>query len=562
MKGRILISIAVLLALFELTATAQIPRTLQIGITNGTATVSSQNSPGTFLGWLETTTNLSPPVVWSVMPLSQTLVSGVSNNFPVAGSQAYFRLLQSWPLFQFAIFYNVNLEFDSGSALTIGGPVYCNASIWFRGSITYFESSVTAAGSNSFDAIDPFSDPTNGYPGNTGTPVFDVAPVTGQSMLTLPIPGFNTSASSIQNILNLPPAGLAAPNPAYLQYSNQAYIFNVADLIVSNSASGINGNSYFGTNITIYYLNPYNDPYLTLIPPDLVYSNTTTHAVSNYYSFVTNVVFYDYRESDTVQALQINVTNLTRWLNTNVNYVYTNRVLQSKPAGGGQPWNSLNFSGSTDKGHPIDSIYVYNNVPETTSQLPAVRVVNGAQLPSSYGLTIATPQPLYVKGNYNVQTNSLNSDAGSADTSYTYPAALMADAITILSANYVDTATASIPSYYSRPAAATTVNAACLSGIAPTNPNIPNPTAGDYSGGVENYFRFLEDWGSAGTPMWFNGSIVCMFSSQYATNYYRYYPDPFAYYTQPARNWNFDTNFLNPIKLPPLTPTVSNFIRP
>jgi hypothetical protein len=562
MKGRILISIVVLLVLFELTATAQIPRTLQIGITNGTATVSSQNSPGTFLAYLEMTTNLSPPVVWSVMP-SSYLVSGVSNSFPVAGSQAYFRLLQSWPLFQFAIFYNVNLEFNSGSALTIEGPVYCNASIWLRGSTTHFESSVTAAGSNNFDAIDPFSNPSNGYPGNTGTPVFDVAPVTGQSMLTLPIPGFNTSASSIQNILNIPPSAWAAPNPNYLQASNQAYIFNVADLIVSNSVTGINGNSYFGTNITIYYLNPYNDPYLTLIPPDLVYSNTTTHAVSNYYSFVTNVVFYDYRESDTVQALQINVTNLTRWLNTNVNYVYTNGILQSKPAGGGQPWNNLNISGSTAKGHPIDSIYFFNNVIFTTTQLPAVRVVNGAQLPSSYGLTIATPQPLYVLGNYNVQTNSLNSDAGSADTAYTYPAALMGDAITILSPAWRDIGTyTSSTALGSRPATTTTVNAACLSGIVPTNPNIPNPTAGDYSGGVENYFRFLEDWSSGATPMWFNGSTVCMFSSQYATNYYRYYPDPLAYYTQPVRAWSFDSNFTNANKLPPLTPTVSNFATP
>jgi preprotein translocase subunit SecG len=44
MKGRFLISIAVLLVLFEYTATAQIPGTLQIGTTNGMATVSSQNS--------------------------------------------------------------------------------------------------------------------------------------------------------------------------------------------------------------------------------------------------------------------------------------------------------------------------------------------------------------------------------------------------------------------------------------------------------------------------------------------------------------------------------------
>jgi hypothetical protein len=34
------------------------------------------------------------------------------------------------PLFQFAIFYNVNLEIDPGQNMTITGPVFCNQSIW------------------------------------------------------------------------------------------------------------------------------------------------------------------------------------------------------------------------------------------------------------------------------------------------------------------------------------------------------------------------------------------------------------------------------------------------
>jgi hypothetical protein len=301
-----------------------------------------------------------------------------------------------------------------------------------------------------------------------------------------------------------------------------------------------------------------------------VYSNTTTHAYSNYYSFVTNVVFWDYRESDAVQALQISVANFATWLTNTVSYVYANGILKTKPAGGGSSWNSLNITGSTSKGHAIDSIYVYNNVTETTTTLPGVRIVNGSQLPLApgptvssppAGLTIATPFPLYVKGNYNVQTNSVNTDAGRKDTAYTYPSALMADAITILSTNYVDTSTASIPSYYSRPASNTTVNAACLMGIVPTNPNIPSPTAGDYSGGVANYIRYLEDWISFNVTNTYNGSIVCMYSSQYATNYYRYYPDPTAYYAQPVRNWSFDSNFTNANKLPPLTPGVKVMLR-
>src|SRR5665213_2806379 len=101
---------------------------------------------------------------------------------------------------------------------------------------------------------------------------------------------------------------------------------------------------------------------------------------------------------------------------------------------GGQFWNLENTSGATAKGHNLDSIYVYNNVPLTTNQLPAVRIVNGAQLPSADGLTIATPQPLYVLGNYNLQTNGGRPALNSATASPTYAAALMADAIPELSA--------------------------------------------------------------------------------------------------------------------------------
>ena len=389
MKGRILILITVLLVLFEFTATAQIPRTLQIGVTNGNVTLSSQNSPGTFLGWMETTTNLSPPVGWSATPLSPTPISGVDSNFPAAGSQAYFRLLQVWPLFEFAIFYNVNMEINFGNAININGPVYCEASIWAGSSTLTFSSSVGAVGVINIDTTDPFS---SNYI-SSGFPAFNLPPQTNLPYLSLPIPGTNTSAASIQNILNIPPSGWAAPNTNYLQASNQAYIFNEADLIISNSSTGINGASLYGKNVTIYYENSNVIGYLQLITNDVVQrvTNGVTVTTNLFYSFVTNVTFYDYRESKTVQAVQIDVAKFNRWLTNNA-------------SGGGQAWNLINRAGPFAKGHDIDSIYVFNMVAFSPSQLPAVRVINGAQLPSIFGLTIATPQPLYVLGNYNVQT--------------------------------------------------------------------------------------------------------------------------------------------------------------
>src|SRR5262249_1914848 len=116
------------------------------------------------------------------------------------------------------------------------------------------------------------------------------------------------------------------------------------------------------------------------------------------FTWVTNVSFYDWREgwnggrgpAKRLGAVQICVGKFNTWLTNSgaVNSGYTSD--QTK---------------LTHTGHHIGSIYVYNSVPLTTSQLPAVRVMDGAQLPnpgnSTYGFTVATQFPMYVLGNYN-----------------------------------------------------------------------------------------------------------------------------------------------------------------
>ena len=460
------------------------------------------------------------------------------------------------PIFQFAIFYNLDMEIAPGQPMVVKGPVYCNASIWACASAASgltFLSSVDAVGTINTTTLDPFSD---GYT-DGGSAVFTVPYLTNQPSLTMPITGTNNSAKSVQNILNLPAAAIAVPNAAYLAASNQTYIYNEADLIISNASSGINGASLASNNITIYYENS-NRPssYLQVVTPDVMlrFTNTISHVNTTnwYYSFVTNVTFYDWRETATNQAVQIDVGKLNAWINTNINYVYTyvNGTLNktTNSPGGGQPWNILNTIGTTSKGHGIDSIYVYNNVPLSANQLPSVQVFDGKQLPSAGpGLTVATPQPLYVQGDYNTQTNSSHSDVGLQTTDHTYPAALMGDAITILSDSWNNNVTTKDPD-----PSATTVNAACLEGIVQTNPNILK----NYSGGTENFLRLLENWGSGPVTLTYHGSIIVMFYSQYATNYWGG-----GYYGVPKRNWSFDENFQDANKLPPLTPSVKVMLR-
>jgi hypothetical protein len=528
-------------ALFAASSFAQMSPTLQISENGGNATFSWSGTPGFFL--LQATTNLSRPVAWtSTLP---NWVGAPATNFNVALSQMpkFFRLAQVVPVFQFGVFYSLDLDISPGQPMTMSGAVFADGNIWIWpfASVT-FNGTVVAAGVVT-NATNPYDQqPSSGFVAptyNAGEPVSHAGPLVLLAALTNAAP-----ANLFQGFLDLPPGTNGAPNTNAYTANGQIYLFNEVDLIISNSPIGLSGTR--GTNITIWYQDTNQTTALTPLQPDV--TNVIATYTNRFFSFVTNVQFYDYRESDIVQAVQIDVAKLNVWL--------------TNTTGG----NSINRTSYNDKGRGINSIYVYNQVPITTSQLPAVRLVNGAQLPytvdpggnrlATGGLTVATPQPLYVKGNYNAQTNggSAGASAGTTNTANTYPAALMGDAITILSANWLDSWTAGT-SLGVRIPANTTINAACLAGIVQSTNSGGNNY---YSGGLENYLRLEENWSSS-TVLTFNGSLVAMFPSIYATNVWQ---ELGSYYFAPARQWNFDLNFTDPTKLPPLTPMVSNFVSP
>jgi hypothetical protein len=229
--------------------------------------------------------------------------------------------------------------------------------------------------------------------------------------------------------------------------------------------------------------------------------------------------FKDWREGKTVQPIDIDIGKLTAWSLTNSNL-------------------RLALIGSS-----LTSVYVKDTRTLPGTSLGAVRVLNGTNLPAN-GLTVATGRPLYVQGDYN-ELNPAN--LGTTNTSTTRPASLVADAITILSGHWSDAN--STLGVGSRTAASTTVNAACLTGTVET-------TLGHYSGGMENFPRFLETWGS-GNVFTYNGSMVKMFPSLYATGVW----GQANVYAPPKRNWAYDANFDDPTKLPPKTPSLLQVMR-
>ena len=191
----------------------------------------------------------------------------------------------------------------------------------------------------------------------------------------------------------------------------------------------------------------------------------------------------------------------------------------------------------------VSSVYVLDLRPAAAATLGAVRVFNGRRLPGR-GLTIATASPLYTWGDFN---QLVDANLGTTNTLTTLPASLAGDAITILSTNWSDAN--SHLAISSRVGAPTTVNSAILAGAVPTS-------SGHYGGGMENFPRFLESWGKD-NPFTYNGSMVKMFPSLYATNFW----GTGNVYAPPARNWAYDHNFDNGAKLPPLTPGLLKTIR-
>ena len=423
------------------------------------------------------------------------------------------------PVFQFAIFYNMDLEINPGPNMNITGKVHGNADLYTApGAILNYLSDVTSVGSL-LRRRHP-DDPSQNVGNN---PNYSVKPVEKVGSMTLPI-GTDNSPAAVTAILDLPNSG---EDPAL----GQQRFYNKADLIVTNNASGV-------MTVKAGKWKNFSD-----VPPDKFTTNTSPTGVKTVvisYSYLSTVSFYDYREKKTVTATQFDVAKFKTWLTT------------SGPTGG----SGLNSDAKFNMNHELNSLYVLNGQTPSASALPAVRIFNGSVLPND-GLTVATPQPLYVEGNYNL--NNGNITPGATDTSLTKPSALIGDSITVLSGSWSDANTSST-AVTSRNAANTTVNAAFLSGIVTTK---QVNGVKHYSGGVENFPRFLENWNvSPQSTLTYNGSMVVMFPSRYATNFW---VDPGTgaanYYTAPTRKWAFDNNFLTQKGLPPMTPSVRKLIR-
>ena len=440
----------------------------------------------------------------------------------------------STPIFQFAIFYNSLLEFVWCAPMTVTGLTYANSDIYI-GSICplTFNSLVTTTGR--IVVTNWFGYTTNQY---TNTVTFNAGYCTNIAALALPI-----AMTNLHEIINLPPAG---EDPNSLMGQQRYYDKAEIVLLVTNVSSSIatvtvtlkTNASDPGTNITATYY-----------PTNRISTNYVQITTNFPFLTLTNT-FTDQREGATVLVTDIRMDLLNKWLITNA------------VANGKFPNTAGLYNASTVP----NILYVADNRTTNSGQLTAVRLKNGTTIPTNMvniagnnqrsGFTVATPSPLYVWGNYNCPVpGDLNTRI---TTNNAYPASLVSDALTILSPTWVDSASNQALGKSGggiRTATSTTVNAAIITGVVYSTGSGSN----QYSGGVMNLPRLLEDWGNGGsTKLTLNTSIVNLFNSVRATHQWQ---QPGNYYYAPTRQFSFDVNYLNYTMQPPGTPMLGEVLR-
>ncbi|HMP83528.1 MAG TPA: hypothetical protein PKA41_12580 [Verrucomicrobiota bacterium] len=398
----------------------------------------------------------------------------------------------SIPLFQFAYFYNGLMEFTTARNMTVNGRVHANGDIFFSGSgPNTFNAPVTATGT-----IQKRESWGTTLGSGTGPTTFNGVPDFRTNVAHLPLlRGVANTSSNLHKIIELPPTGEDVNAwPGRDRFYNKAGM----TILVDEPSPGLN-------RVRLAIKNHAADP-------NPVPFEWTTNDLPDF--VVTTNVFRDRREGKWMKTTQIDVAKLGQFAKSNPDIIMKLAL-----------------------GNPISVVHITDNRPVSNGTSTAVRLVNGGQLSPSWpdGLTVATPNPLYVKGDYN-STSSI-------------PAALVSDALTVLSSRWDDSKT-----NWLEDARDTTITAAIITGSVPSQGGTGNSP---FSGGVQNLVRLLEDWNDERLTL--NSSFVNLFDSTRAIG-------PFVswgiVYRPPRfRIFDHDPSLADPEKMPPATPVISVVLR-
>jgi hypothetical protein len=393
------------------------------------------------------------------------------------------------PLFQATAFFEDNLELYKTAPMTIGGLVHTNSHAYVSSSSPVsggspslaFSGNLSYVGGYTDDQAPPQADTWSGYtPNSAFSPAYSGAGADDQVNQVTRMEPLGADAATL---LHPPSTGDTNPNDDSIRElieprdPNTAYPdpTPIAQRRLINKAGIIIRVTATTTTITTQ-----NGTTLTAAQ-----KTALTNAISRQ-------TIYDRREGKDIDLTSLNVSQARTTLNAASGF---NNIL-----------------------------YIYDDTSTGYSDPKGIRLTNGGTLPTG-GFTLATQNPLYIQGDYNTSANRVSS-------------AVFADAVTILSNNWSDNQ--SNAALAARQATSTTVNTAIVAGFLPSG--WTNPVSGaqyGYSGGLNNFPRFLETWSN--DTFTYTGSMIELFTSKIATGEW----DTGSIYSPPTRVWNFDSNFVD-----------------
>jgi Tfp pilus assembly protein PilX len=474
-----------------------------------------------------------------------------NNNLPAAILQMRFtsRLV---PLFQFAIFYDKDLEFSNTATLTVGGRVHTNYDLYLNagggGSTLTVNGLTTAVGQiyRGFKDQNACSGAVQALAIGGGLTGMNCA--SGGARLALTNALLNPWNGGIRQgalKLNVPKPAAFSPTPG-AQYWDGAELRVVYDAVNSQVQVRDALNNIDAAATAILNVN-------CLAP-----TTGTTSA------------FYDRREGPSngvtsgkfITMLEVNMGNLLTCINNNAAALHV-------PDG---------LANTSDNG-----LVLYFTVIGPNSNLNpsgyGVRLRNGNNLSpfnNTKGVTVVSDQPVYIQGDY----NDFNNGAGWV------PASVMGDVINVLSNNYANAASRNgavpvtavtdpncVTAVYTvkgkspldcRPATSTTIRAAIVGATDSTGnaEGAAGRDVGTSNGGVNNMMRFHEEWGFNGglqggaATFTYQGSLVSLNTPLHMNGTWSLgaAPGGRSVYNPPIRNWTYDQRFNIAANLPPLSP--------
>ncbi len=536
------------------------------------------------------------------------------------------------PIFQYAIFYNMDMEVFNGPTMTINGKVHVNGNFYFNnfGNLT-IKNNVTVTG-DMVRGLKKWDSTTSSW--KAGNPTWNLG--TGDFIVHNPFTGTDVNGKSgsppVYYDSNTPDwatvaltkwgggvktkdQGIAAITPplptdvlaAAIDPANPYHVMIERPVIssivgatrnISDSNTSKNAKMAFSASLVIhrsganvYYEIPIKDSFGVvtsfktvnlknkdqIVPPAI----TTLHDQREYLMDNNKVEISEFKLEKLYGAIDSSGQFLDNSTGTPITY---------STDGPSDPVSPSPFNGV---------VYIYDdgyNGTTGTGYRPGIRIDDSAtgggsatknySLPSTAkGISIVSENPVYVKGHFNADGNGTTAPEGtgasggtisnpiiensydpstSANPTGVKPSMIVADAVSFMSAswnNATEDNNASMSTLWANrttTAATTEVNAAIIAGSSRTSPSADLSSGDGTTGGIHNYPRFMENWNSKNFKI--SGSMVSLFYSAQSKSYFvDSGASPKYVYQPPVRYYSFDTDFLNPNKLPPGTPVIRRF---